>query len=446
METQYSSPEFLELQAVAEKTLLLAKRQGATQAEVHLSMENGFSVHAREGDVDTLEHTREKNLVLTVYFGFQSGTATTSDLSASAISSAVEKASNIARYTGADPYSGLADPELIAKQFPDLKLYHHWDISPAEAIDLALRCEKEARQRDKRIIRTEGVNLSTHDYFIIYANSHGFIGHSSASEHLFSCGLIAEQDQKMQRASEYSLVRNPADLEAPELLADRTVDKVLSRLGAVQITTRQCPIIFNPSTARGLLGSFIRAVSGGSLYREASFLLNHLDQPVFPSFVKIDQRPRLLGGWGSTNFDSEGVETNDLSFVDNGILKSYVLGSYSARKLGLKTTGNSDGVHNLFINTSDQDQAGLLKKMGDGLLVTELMGQGINIITGNYSRGAFGYWVENGVIQYPVEEITIAGNLKDMFANLVSVGNDVDQRGNIQTGSILLEEMTLAGK
>ena len=303
----------------------------------------------------------------------------------------------------------------------------------------------KARSLDQRITQVDRVSFDTHQSLAIYANSNGFLHGFKSSRHLMSCTAIAEAEGQMQRDYEYTVARKASDLGSPALLAEQCVAKVTKRLGARPIKTTRCPVIFEASLARGLISNFIRAISGGSLYRKTSFLLDHLGKSVFPSFVRIWQEPQLKGAWGSANYDSDGVATRELDYIKEGLLHSYVLGEYSARRLGLKTTGNAGGVYNLFINHSDQDFKALVKQMGRGLIVTELMGQGVNLLTGDYSRGAFGFWVENGEIQHPVEGVTIAGNLRDLLANLVAVANDVDKRSSIQTGSILLADMMVAG-
>jgi len=432
-------------QNTAAEALKLARDLGATQAEVHLNIEEGFNINARNQDVETLEHSFEKNLGITVYFDKKTGSAVSSDLSPAALKAAVEKACSIARFTGNDPYAGLADPSLFATQFSDLDLYHPWNITPTEAIDLALECEAKAYALDKRVKQVDEVGVSTRNYSTIYGNSLGFLQGYKASQSFMSCSIIAEENNQMHRGHDYTIARDGTQLDSPTVLAERSVEKAVRRIGAYQIKTTRAPIIFEAPLARGLIANFIKAISGGSLYRKSSFLVDHLGRAVFPDFVQIHQRPHLIGGLGSANYDSEGVATQDLDYIKDGILQHYVLGSYSARKLGMQSTGNANGVHNLFMNHSDLDLKQLLKKMDRGLLVTELMGQGVNLMTGDYSRGAFGFWVENGEIQHPVEEISIAGNLKDMLLNLVAVANDVDKRSNIQTGSILLNEMMIAG-
>lgn len=430
----------------AEQALALAKSLGADQADVALNDENGFSVSARNGEVETVEHHQEHGFAITVYRDRCTGSTSSSDLTEKSIRAAVEKAVNIAKFSGRDDYAGIADADRLAHHYPELALYHHWDITPSDAIKLAIECDRIACEQDSRIEQCESANVSTYDGFRVYANSHGFVGRVASSRHSISCSLIAKENGKMQRDYEYTMSRYPERLDDVSFVAKQAAQKTIHRLGAHKIETQACPVILNAPIAKGLLGSFISAISGSSLYREATFLLDHLDKKVFPDFVHIFQEPHLSGAIGSAPFDAEGVRTEDRDFVRDGILTSYVLGSYSARKLGMSTTGNAGGVYNLSINHSEQNLQKLLKTMNTGLFVTELMGQGINILTGDYSRGATGFWVENGEIVHPVEEVTIAGNLRDMYANIVAVGNDVDRRGSICTGSILLSEMMIAGK
>lgn len=435
-----------ELQTLIKDLLEKAKQAGATQAEVAASTDKGFSVTIRMGEVETIEHHQDKGIGMTVYFGHRSGSASTSDLSPDALRATLEKACNIARYTGEDIYSGLADAELMAYHYPNLDLYHPWRITPDHAIELALQCEAKARAIDKRITNSEGASVSTHEHARVYGNSHGFIGHYSATRHTMSCSLIATDGHDMQRDYDYTTARDTVDLKSIDALAKTTASRTIHRLGARKLSTREAPVIFAADEAKGLLASFVSAISGGNLYRKASFLLDHLNKPIFPAQIQISENPHLHKAMGSSPFDSEGVRTQARDIIKDGILMGYVLGSYSARKLNMQSTGNADGVHNLSINTSDKNLAELLKEMGTGLLVTELIGQGINLVTGDYSRGAFGYWVEHGEIQYPVHEITIAGNLKNMFSNIIAVGKDVDHRGNIHTGSIWIDKMMIAGE
>jgi PmbA protein len=339
----------------------------------------------------------------------------------------------------------LAEKELLAFDYSDLDLDHPWDINTEEAMELAIRCENLALQ-DKRITNSEGVSLTNHRGLHIYANSHGFIGSELATEQSMNCVLIAQENGHMHRDFDYTISRKATDLMPLEALAQSAVQKTVRRLGARRLKTRSAPIIFNPSTARALLGSFTSAINGMNIYRKSSFLVDALDQQIFPDFITLTQFPHIPKAIGSAPFDSEGVRTLQQDYVRDGILQRYLLNSYSAKKLGLQSTGNAGGVYNLVITNSDRTLEQLLQQMGTGLLVTELIGQGINLVTGDYSKGAFGFWVENGEIQYPVEEVTIAGNLGEMFKNIVAVGNDTDRRGKIHTGSILIDSMVIAGE
>ena len=433
------------LEQLVSDLLAEAKQQGASAAEAGVSSDAGLSLTVRMGDVETIEHTRDNGLGITVYFGQSKGSASTSDLSPEAVRDTVKAACNIAKYTTADDCSGLADAELMAKNLPDLDLYHPWDIETDAAIELGKQCEDAARNLDSRIVNSEGASLSTHAGLHIYGNSHGFVGGYPTSRHSLSCSVISQEADAMQRDYWYTTGRAATDLEAPQAVGQKAAQRALSRLGARQISTREAPILFQSDVATSLLRSFTGAIRGAALYRKSSFLLDHLDKKVFPDFVHIHENPRLLKGLGSAAFDSEGVTTKAKDFVNGGVLKSYILGSYSARKLGMQTTGNAGGIRNLAIDPGNFDLDDLLKKMDTGLLVTEMMGHGVNMVTGDYSRGASGFWVEQGKIQYPVEEITIAGNLKQMFQQLLAVGNDEECRGNIRTGSWLIENMTIAG-
>lgn len=433
------------LRTMVEDILLEAKHQGATSAEVDMSVNKGFDVTVRKGDVETVEYNQDKSIGVTVYFGKRSGSASLSDIRPEAIRLAVHAACNIARFTDEDPCSGLAEKELLAFNPPRIDLAFPWELSVEQAIELAKECEGIALSKDKRITNSEGATVGTIQVYHVYGNSEGFIGIFPVTKHEVSCVLIAKEGDEMQRDYSYTVSCDPKLLDPIEQVASLAADRTVKRLGARRLTTRRAPVIFAAEEARTLLGHFLGAISGGNLYRKSSFLLDHIGEQIFPSHIKIDERPHLSRMLGSAPYDDDGVATRPNVFVENGILKSYLMGIYSARKLGLQTTGNAGGAHNLFISTGNKDLPALLKTMGTGLLVTELMGQGINLVTGDYSRGCAGYWVENGEIQYPVEEITIAGNLRDMFGNLVEVGNDIDKRGNVQTGSILLESMMIAG-
>lgn len=421
------------------------RNQGATGAEVGVSMESGLSATARLGEVETIEHHRSRGLGLTVYIGQRKGSASTSDLSPAAMRETVAAACRIARHAAEDPCAGLPDTGLLATEFPDLDLYYPWAIEPEAAIELAVACENAARNHHADISNSEGASLNTFEGLRVMGNSLGFLHGYASSRHSLSVSVIGERDQQMQRDDWWTVARDARDLQSPEEVGRIAAERTIRRLGARSLSTRQCPVIFAADVAASLLGHFIGAIRGGNLYRKSSFLLDQLGKPVFPDFVQIHEQPHLKKALGSVPYDAEGVRTVPHHLVRNGILESYVLSTYSARKLGMTSTGNAGGVHNLIIDPGTLDQAGLLQKMGTGLLVTELMGQGVNLVTGDYSRGATGFWVENGAIQYPVEEFTIAGNLRDMLKNLVAVGNDVDLRGNTRTGSIMLEQLTIAG-
>ncbi len=435
-----------ELRNKLSRVLDQARHRGMDAAEAVLVLENGFGVSARRGEVETVEHHQSRTLHVTVYHDQRSGSAAISDLSVEAMLAAVDKACAIAHYAGQDPCAGLPDSEELAQHFPDLKLYHHWDITPAKAIDTAINCDSIARAQDNRITDAESSSVSSYDSFKIYGNTQDFMGCYPQSLQTISCGVVAQSGDKMQRDYEYTTARTAEDLDDVSMVAKSAAQKALRRLNTRKLTTRRCPVLFHAPVAKTLLSHFIGAISGRSLYQKSSFLLDSLGKNVFPSFIHIYQEPHLIGGMASVPFDGEGVRTRDLEYIKEGVLQNYVLGSYSARKLGLKTTGNAGGVFNLGITHSNLNLDALLKKMGNGLLVTELMGQGFNIVTGNYSRGAFGFWVEQGEIAYPVDEITVAGQLQTMFANLAAVGNDTDIRGSIRTGSILISEMTVAGE
>lgn len=432
--------------SVVDDMLAEARRLGASAAEAAVNVEAGLSVNVRLGEVDTLEHNRDKGLGITVYFGQRKGSASTSDFSPRAIRETVQAACDIARFTEADEYAGLADAELMATAIPDLDLYHPWPLGAEQAIDLARECEAAGREADPRIRNSDGAMLSSHDGLRAYGNSHGFRGHYLRSRHSLSCTLIGEDEQGMQRDYWYTLSRNPAELEDPGAVGRKAAARTVARLGARRLGTCQVPVIFQAEVARGLLGHLVGALNGTALYRKASFLLDQLGKPIFPASVRIDERPHLKGALGSAPFDNEGVATRERDIVRAGILEGYVLDSYAARRLGMQTTGNAGGVHNLFINHDEVSFADLQRHMGTGLIVTEVMGQGVNTVTGDYSRGASGFWVENGEIRYPVEEITLASTMQAMFQGVQAIADDVDRRGNLCTGSWLIDQMTVAGE
>ena len=438
----------LPLEDIVQDVLAEAKRLGASAAEAGMSSSTGLSVTARLGDVETIEHTQDRGLAISVYFGQRKGSASTTDFAPAAIRDTVAAACGIARYTSEDDCTGLADEELMATELPDLDLDHPWALSPEEAIDLALEVENAARALDSRITNSEGATVARHRGTQVYGNSHGFLGGYSGTRHEISCVVIAEHDDAMQRDYWYSVSRRPEGLEAAEDIGRRAAERTVRRLGGRQISTRTAPVLFSADLATGLFRHLVAAVSGGNLYRRSSFLLDAVDTGIFPEFVRIHEQPHLRGALGSAAFDGEGVATRDRDLVAGGVLQGYVLSSYSARKLRLSTTGNAGGVHNLSVDAGPDALAfdELLAEMGEGLLVTELMGMGVNITTGDYSRGAAGFWVADGKIAHPVEEITIAGNLRDMFAGLRQVGSDTELRGNIRCGSVLVDEMTIAGE
>ncbi len=436
----------MNLRDIAENALQKIKSLRIDAAEISISEASGFSVSARMLDVETLEHHLEKSFSVTVYHNQCTGSASSSDFSLDSLYTTIEKARTIADFSNPDEFAGLADPARLAKTIPDCDLYHPWNISTQDAIALAIACEQKAMAFDPRIVNSEGASVSTINARSIYANTLGFLGERHGTEHGISCCVVASDNNQMQRDEEYTVARNPKDLDFADVVGMRAAEKTIARLGARKIKTQTCPVIFNPTTAKSLLRSFVQAISGGNLYRHSSFLLNALGKPIFPAFINIYQQPHLLSAMGSAPFDHEGVETINQHYVRDGELVNYILSSYSARKLGMQTTGNAGGVMNLSLSHTDVTLQQLLQTMDRGLLVTELMGQGVNITTGDYSRGASGFWVENGVIQFPVEEITIAGNLKSMFSGIVAVANDVDVRNSIRASSILIDRMTVAGE
>jgi PmbA protein len=435
------------LQDVVAFALEEARRQGASQYEADGSLSQGLGTTVRLGEVDTIEYQRDRGLAVTVYFGRRKGSASTADLGREAVRATVEKACAIARYTAEDPYAGLVEPEYLARDIPDLDLDHPWSLAAEDAIAIARRCEQAGRAIDPRIANSEGASVSSQRHTGVYGNSLGFLAGFSGSSHSVSCSLIAQEGDQMQRDYWFTTARDPADLETPESVGAAAGKRALARLGARKLTTRKAPVLFSPDMARGLYRHFIGAIRGPSQYRKASFLLNAAGEQVFPAFLQMHERPHIRKGLASAPFDDEGAVTRDRELVENGILEGYVLGSYSARRLGLKTTGNAGGIHNLIVESSGDSPGyeALLRRMGSGLLVTELMGQGVNGVTGDYSRGASGFWIEGGAIAYPVQEITIAGNLRDIYRNIVAVGGDVDPRGGIRCGSVLIAQMTIAG-
>ena len=433
------------LQEQVEQIIDEARRQGASACEVAVSLEQGLSTSVRQREVETVEFNRDQGFGITLYVGQRKGSASTSASGADAIRETVAAALAIAKHTSEDESSGLADAALMARDLPDFDLYHAWDISPEQAIEKALLCEAAAFDADPRIKNADGTSLNTHQGCRVYGNSHGFIGGYASTRHSLSCVMIAEGDGQMQRDYWYDVNRQGPLLADPASIGQRAAQRAASRLGARPVPTCEVPVLFSAELAGGLFGHFLGAVSGGNLYRKSSFLEGALGEQLFPQWLTLDERPHLLRAMGSAAFDGDGLATYAKPFVENGRLVSYILSTYSGRKLGMPSTANSGGVHNLFVTHGDEDQAALLRRMGRGLLVTELMGHGLNMVTGDYSRGAAGFWVENGEIQFPVQEVTIAGNMRDMFRQIVAVGNDLELRSNIRTGSVLIEKMTVAG-
>ena len=445
-ETAAFSYSHAALQQLSEDVLKHARAKGATACEVDVSEGFGQSVTVRCDEVETIEFNRDKGIGITIYSGQRKGYASTSDFSAQALRETVEAALDIARFTAEDDCAGLADAALMAKDYPDLDLYHPWALTVEEAIETARRCEQAAFDASPLVSNSEGASISTQQAHFVSANSLGFMGGYPTSRHYISCSVISGEQDAMQRDDWYTTHRDARQLDDAAQVGRIAAERAIARLGGRKVKTGEFPIILEAPLAGGLLGSLVHAASGGALYRKSSFLLDQLGKKIMPDFIQIAERPHIPCGLGSASFDSDGVATRDRDLVSNGILQGYFLSTYTARKLGMQTTANAGGSHNLVIQPGELGLEGLMAKMGRGLLVTELLGQGVNYVTGDYSRGAAGYWVENGMIAYPVEEITIAGNLKAMLAGIVAVGNDVLVRGSKQTGSIMLDRMTVAGE
>ena len=445
-ETAAFSHAFPALQQLAEDVLKHARAKGVTACEVDVSEGFGQSVTVRCDEVETIEFNRDKGIGITVYAGQRKGYASTSDFSAQALRETVEAALNIARFTAEDDCAGLADAALMAKDCPDLDLYHPWALTVEDSIDIARRCEQAAFDASPLIDNSEGATISTQQAHFVSANSLGFMGGYPTSRHYISASVIAGEREQMQRDDWYTTHRNATLLESPESVGRIAAERAVARLGGRRVKTGEFPVLFEAPLAAGLLGRLVHAASGGALYRKASFLIDHLGKKIMPDFVNNSERPHIPCGLGSASFDSDGVATRDSDVVIGGVLQRYFLSTYTARKLGMQTTANAGGSHNLIIEPGDLDFTAMLARMGRGLLLTEMLGHGVNYVTGDYSRGAAGFWVENGKIVHPVEEITIAGNLRDMFAGILAVGNDVQIRGTKQTGSILIDRMTIAGE
>jgi len=436
-----------EIERVAAQVLDEARKGGATAAETDVSQSVGQSVTVRRGEVETVAYNRDKGIGITVYLGQRRGHASTADFSADAVRAAVGKALAIARFTAEDPSAGLAYPERLARTFPDLDLYHPWELAVEDAVTLGCEAEAAAFAVDRRITNTEGATVAWNESEFVYANTNGFSGGYRSTRHHIDCAVIGDPgDGAMQRDYWYTAARGSSDLRPAAEVGRIAGERTLRRLSARKLGTLDCPVLFEAPEAADLIGSFVSAVSGGSLYRKSSFLLDSLGTQVFSPNVSIREDPHIPRARASTPFDNEGVATAPRDVVRDGIVRGYFLGSYSARKLGMVTTGNAGGSHNLVISHGDDDLPALMKRMGRGLFVTEQLGQGVNPVTGDYSRGAAGFWIEDGAIAYPVEEITIAGNLKSMFRDIVAIGLDVDRRGSRQTGSILIGRMTVAGQ
>lgn len=434
-----------ELETLVQQALDEARRLGAAQAEVAASHDSGLSVTARLGDVENLEYTNDRGLRITVYRDSRKGSASTSDISAEAIREAVAKACSFATYTEEDPYAGLAEAELMCTDPPDLNLDHRWSVDAPTAIELAVNCEAAALGFHSCIDNSEGATVSSNRGSQAYGNTHGFVGSYSKTSHSISCVVIGEANGDMQRDYYFSAARDPADLEDVQLIGETAAQRTVARMGARKINTTRAPVLYTAELARGFLGHAVGAISGGAQYRRASFLLNAVGEKIFPDFMRIEERPHLPKGMSSAPYDAEGVATYNRDIVADGVLQEYILGSYSARRLALQTTANAGGAQNLLVQSNAGDLDSLIREMGTGLLVEELIGQGVNGVTGDYSRGIVGHWVDNGEIQYPVHEVTIAGNLRELYGRITAIGNDQDLRGGIRCGSLLVEEMTIAG-
>jgi PmbA protein len=437
------------LRELSQHALSVARALGASDASCEVSESTGLSVTVRKRKVETIEHTRDKGLGVTVYLGSRRGHASTSDFSDAAVRQAVEAAHNIARFTAEDDAAGLPDEDTFERNPRDVDLFHPWLLDTDEAIELARRCEGAAYAVSPRIVNSEGANVYTSSGHFVLANTRNFSAGYPYSRHSISVSPIARDSGGMQRDDWFSSTRLHADLASPEAIGDYAARRALARLGARKLATRQCPVLFEAPLACGLLGNFVQAASGGLLYRKSSFLVDALGEQVFAPHISIEEDPYVPRGAGSSPFDEEGVRAMRRLVVKDGRLEGYFLSTYSARKLGMKSTGNAGGSHNLelrSVNTEDEDDFEvMLRRLGTGLLVTELIGQGVNYVTGDYSRGASGFWVEDGQIRHPVEEITIAGNLRQMFKGIVAVGTDTLVRGSKSSGSVLIEGMTVAG-
>ncbi|MCW8996486.1 MAG: metalloprotease PmbA [Psychromonas sp.] len=435
-----------QLEDAVNEALIIAKQLGVDQAEVALAKTSGISVNTRLGEVENIEFNCDGAMGISVYVNHCKGSASTADLSSEAISLTVKAAVDIAKYTSQDRFAGLLDPSSLETNPLDLDLYHPGKHTTEQLLAIAKECEDIALASDERIVNSDGAGINSHSSVRVYGNSHGFLHSYASSRHSLSCMLIGQQGDDMQRDYSYTSARDMDDLFTAKWVADDAVKRTVDRLGARKIKTQHAPVIFAPEVASGLFNHLVGAISGTSLYKKASFLLDSLETQIFPDWMEISEKPHLIKGIASAPYDQEGGKTVTRNIIENGVLQTYLLTGYAARKLGMQSTGHTGGIHNWFIKTGALDLAGLFKEMGTGLFVTELMGQGVNMVTGDYSRGASGFWIENGVIAYPVHEITIAGNLKEMFMDIVAIANDVDPRSSLKTGSILIKQMKIAGE
>jgi PmbA protein len=434
-----------DIEDIVRLVLAEARKHGADQAEAAASHDLGIAATARLGTVENLEYTNDRGVGVTVFCGTHKGSASTSDFSPEALCETVEKACAFARYTEDDPCAGLADADRMATGIPDLDLAHDWPLDSEEAIRIAVESEDAARSFDKRITNSEGATVSTNNGIRAYGNSHGFIASYRKSSHSISCVVVGEQNDVMQRDYHYTTARDPADLESAKNVGQRAARRTIDRLGARKVRTCKAKVLLAPEIARGFIGHAVAAISGGAQYRRSSFLLSAAGELIFPRFLQMLERPHIQKGMASAPYDAEGVATRDRDLVVDGVLQGYILGSYSARRLNLTTTGNAGGAHNLIVPGNSRDMASLVRDMGTGLVVHELIGHGVNPVTGDYSRGAAGFWVENGEIAFPVHEVTIAGNLRNLYQRILAVGQDPDLRGGIRCGSVLIDEMAIAG-
>ena len=434
-----------EVKDAVSEVLEHAKKLGATAAEAAMSSTSGLSVSTRMGEVETIEFNQDGGLGISVYVGNNKGSASTADLNPKTLRTVVEKAIDIAKFTSDDPFNGIADKELLEFAPQDLDLYHPWEVSPEQGVEFCHQAEQAALNADERIVNSDGASFSSHQGLRVYGNSHGMIAGYPRTRHSISTMVIGKEGEQMQRDSAHTIARHKDDLNDAAKVGLEAATETLAKLNSQKLGTMKVPVIFRADIANSLFGHLVSAIGGGALYRKSSFLLDSLGTKVFSDCVNISERPHLLKGLASSPFDAEGLKTVDREIIQGGELQTYLLASYAARKLSMAPTGHAGGIHNWLVEQTHADLKALLKTMGTGLLVTELMGQGVNTVTGDYSRGAAGFWVENGEIQYPVSEITIAGNLKDMFKAVVGLGGDIERRGGIQTGSVLIEQMQVAG-